>query len=82
MVWAVSLSSVELSPHVLTRRQLQHGYSEFDGEAELSPFTPPPVALPPAEFTSSASPKTVSERTSYYQVRLAFHSLPQVIREC
>ena len=27
-----------------------------------------------------ASPKAISERTSYYQVRLAFHSLPQVIR--
>ena len=28
-----------------------------------------------------ASPKAVSGRTSYYQTRLAFHSLPQVIRE-
>src|SRR3990167_10638523 len=28
-----------------------------------------------------ASPKAISERTSYYQVRLAFHSLPQLIRE-
>jgi len=29
-----------------------------------------------------ANPKVISERTSYYQVRLAFHSLPQLIREC
>ena len=36
-------------------------------------------ALPP-RGTRSASRKTVSERTSYYQIRLAFHSLPQVIR--
>jgi len=36
-------------------------------------------ALPP-RVTYTASRKTVSERTSYYQIRLAFHSLPQVIR--
>ena len=33
-------------------------------------------------FLLDASPKTISERTSYYQTRLAFHSLPQVIRKC
>ena len=38
----------------------------------------PSSALPP-EGTRDASPKAVSERTSYYQIRLAFHSLPQVI---
>jgi len=27
-----------------------------------------------------ASPKAISERTSYYQVRLAFHFLSQLIR--
>ena len=40
----------------------------------------PSSALPPKE-THDASPKAISERTSYYQVRLAFHSLPQVIRD-
>jgi len=29
-----------------------------------------------------ASPKAISRRTSYLQVRLAFHRYPQVIREC
>ncbi len=37
-------------------------------------------ALPP-RGTHNASPKAISERTSYYEVRLAFHSLPQVIRD-
>ena len=38
-------------------------------------------ALPPLVY-HTASPKTISERTSYYQIRLAFHSLPQFIRGC
>jgi hypothetical protein len=38
-------------------------------------------ALPPQVY-HTASPKTISERTSYYQIRLAFHSLPQLIRGC
>src|SRR3989344_2476645 len=42
----------------------------------------PSSALPPQQ-TSDANPKALSEKTSYYQVRLAFHSLPQVIqRNC
>ena len=43
------------------------------------PLFPPSSALPP-EDRPDANPKAVSERTSYYQVRLAFHFLPQVIR--
>ncbi len=39
----------------------------------------PSSALPPMG-TRDANPKAISERTSYYQVRLAFHSNPQVIR--
>ena len=35
----------------------------------------------PAENTRKASPKTISGRTSYYQARLAFHFLPQLIPE-
>ena len=36
-------------------------------------------ALPP-KGTRNANPKAISERTSYYQVRLAFHCFPHVIR--
>ena len=39
----------------------------------------PSSALPP-EGSLDANPKAISERTSYSQVRLAFHFLPQVIR--
>ena len=43
------------------------------------PLSIPSSALPP-EGKLNASPKTISERTSYYQARLAFHCLPQIIR--
>ncbi len=38
-------------------------------------------ALYPCKVIVEASPKTISGRTSYYQVRLAFHCVPQVIPE-
>ncbi len=37
-------------------------------------------ALPPENY-DGASPKAISGRTSYYQARLAFHYLPQLIPE-
>lgn len=37
-------------------------------------------ALPPLIILLHASPKAISERTSYLQVRLEFHRYPQVIR--
>ena len=37
-------------------------------------------ALPPAHEKYDASPKTISARTSYLQVRLAFHPYPHLIR--
>jgi len=69
---------MELSPHVLTP-ELSNWYSEFDWSRELSPYQDHPVLYPQSE-TLEASPKAISERTSYYQIRLAFHSLPQIIR--
>ena len=39
----------------------------------------PLSVLYPQRKTSEASPRTISGRTSYYQTRLAFHSLPQLI---
>src|SRR3989338_2365690 len=78
-VWAFPLSTMELSPHSLTAEFLAFWYSEFDWYAELSPYSHQPV-LYPQKGTFDASPKAISERTSYYQARLAFHSLPQLIR--
>ena len=70
---------MELRPHSLTA-PVRFWYSEFGWKDELSPFSFHPVALPP-EVIRDASPKAISERTSYFQVRLAFHSYPQLIRE-
>ena len=57
-------------------------YSEFDRGREISPCRSLPVLYPHRHIYSDASPKAVSERTSYSQIRLAFHSLPQVIPMC
>ncbi len=73
---------MELRPHGLTAA-LSIGYSEFDRDHEISPCWSLPVLYPPMHCLCDASPKAVSERTSYSQIRLAFHSLPQVIpRRC
>ena len=47
------------------------------GSVSLTPPSPS-SALPPA-LTQNASPKAISGRTSYLQVRLAFHPYTQVI---
>ena len=47
------------------------------GSVSLTPLSPS-SALPPA-LKSNASPKAISGRTSYLQVRLAFHPYTQVI---
>jgi hypothetical protein len=39
----------------------------------------PCSALPPVSLPAEASPKAISGRTSYLQVRLAFHRYPQLI---
>jgi hypothetical protein len=39
----------------------------------------PCSALPPVSLSAEASPKAISGRTSYLQVRLAFHRYPQLI---
>ena len=80
MVWAFSLATTELSPRSLTAVYTPR-YSEFDWFVGVSPITNHPV-LYPHGLKYDASRKTISERTSYYQIRLAFHSLPQLIRGC
>src|SRR5699024_1304107 len=41
---------------------------------------PSPIsALPPILYRLEASPKAISERTSYIRVRLAFHPYPHLI---
>ena len=47
------------------------------GSVSLTPLSPS-SALPPA-LMQNASPKAISGRTSYLQVRLAYHPYPQLI---
>ena len=70
---------MELSPHVLTPVELLRGIRSLFGHLRQSPKKAHSVLYLHAG-NYEASPKTISERTSYYRARLAFHFYPQVIR--
>jgi hypothetical protein len=69
---------MELRPHVLTAAQMS-GIRRLIGTTRFLPVGPFQCSTS-GHIYRDASPKAVSERTSYSQIRLAFHSLPQVIR--
>src|SRR3989344_1613445 len=72
---------MELRPHVLTATQ-KSGIRRLIGTTRFLPVGPFQCSTSRLIYRD-ASPKAVSERTSYSQIRLAFHSLPQVIpRRC
>ena len=72
---------MELRPHGLTAAQVR-GIRRLIGTTRFLPVGPFQCSTPTRAY-GDASPKAVSERTSYSQIRLAFHSLPQVIpRRC
>ena len=79
MIWAVSLSTTDLITRSLTP---VYGYLEF--VVYLDSVTPDGPLVQTALYlhyhSHEASPKAISERTSYLQVRLEFHRYPQVIR--
>src|SRR3989344_7745193 len=77
-VWAVSLSTTKLSPHGLTSCVNFPAFGVWLNCLRKSQGSPS-SALPPENNLADASPKTISGRTSYYQARLAFHFLPQLI---
>ena len=60
----------------------RHGWNGISGLIEFGTLTRPSSfrALPPS-LSLEAAPKCISGRTSYLQVRLAFHLYPQLIRE-
>ena len=79
MVWVVSLSTAELSSRGLTPA------IRLNGIRSLVRFGNPvrPLAHPvlyPRQLICKAIPKYISGRTSYFQVCLAFHPYPQLIR--
>jgi len=77
MVWAVALSTMELSPHCLTRRYPRRVFVVWLGAVSSRPLTHP-APYPPAS-DPTAAPKGISGRTSYLRVRLVFHPYPQLI---
>ena len=81
MVWAVSLSTMKLSPHRLTHALLVLAFAVCLGLVTSTwPRAHPALYLQdkrPAPRV--AAPQCISGRTSYLHVRLAFHPYPQVI---
>src|SRR3989344_4996483 len=68
---------MELRPHLLTAARAA-GIRSLIGITRFLPVDP--FQCSTSRYTyRNASPKAVSERTSYSQIRLAFHSLPHVI---
>ena len=78
MVWAVPLSTVDLITHRLTP-----GYESMAFGVYLNSVTQDgplvQIVLYLHDPNSEASPKAISERTSYLQVRLEFHRYPHLI---
>ena len=68
---------MELRPHLLTAARAP-GIRSLIGTTRFLPVGPFQCSTPRYTY-GDANPKVVSERTSYSQIRLAFHSLPQVI---
>ena len=79
MIWAVSLSTTDLITRSLTP---VYGYMEF--AVYLDSVTPDGPLVQTELYLHyplhEASPKAISERTSYLQVRLEFLRYPQVIQ--
>jgi|CZCA01.1.fsa_nt_gi hypothetical protein len=78
MVWAVSLSTMDLSTHSLTPKEQVAGIRSLTRFGNLGR----PLAQSVLYLLYSyleASPKAISGRTSYFRVRLAFHPYPHLI---
>jgi hypothetical protein len=67
MVWAVSLSTMKLSPHCLTPALRIHGIRSLVGFGNLGrPLVHPDLYH--RDGSREASPKAISERTSYHGI--------------
>ena len=72
MIWAVPLLCVKLIPHALTPVMYRRVFGVWlDLELRLTALLYPVLYHPTLNY--KANPKAISGRTSYYQVRLAFH---------
>jgi hypothetical protein len=78
MVWAVSLSTMDLSTHCLTPEIRVYGIRSLTGLG--NPWRAPhPISALPPQLILEASPKAISGRTSYLRVRLEFLRYPHLI---
>ena len=79
MVWAVSLLTTDLITRSLTPadKSLAFGVC-LNSVTRDGPLVQTVLYL--QDSCREASPKAISERTSYLQVRLEFHPYPQLIR--
>ena len=78
MVWAVSLSTTDLSTRSLTADHNSLAFGVYLNSVTLDgPLVQTELYL--HYPLHEASPKAISERTSYLQVRLEFHRYPQLI---
>ena len=78
VIWAVSLSTMELISHCLTPDHQFFGIRSLIGFGKLCGPLAHSVLYPHDTFPE-ASPKAISRRTSYLRVRLEFHRYPHVI---
>ena len=79
MVWAVSLSTMKLIPHCLTPVLSNNGIQSLIKFGRLVGPLAYSVLYHHCK-TDEANPRTISGRTSYIRVRLAFHHYPQLIQ--
>ena len=78
MIWAVSLSTTDLITRSLTPEDRYMVFAVYlDSVTPDGPFVQTELYLHYPFFEDS--PKAISERTSYLQVRLEFHRYPQFI---
>ena len=79
MVWAVSLLTTDLITRSLTPENQVFGIRSLTEFGNPMRAPSPNSALPPRLLLREASPKAISERTSYLQVRLEFLRYPHLI---
>ena len=78
MVWAVPLSTMDLITHRLTPGYKSMAFGVYlNSVTHDGPLVQTVLYL--HDSSSEASPKAISERTSYLQVRLEFHRYPHLI---
>jgi hypothetical protein len=79
VVWAVSLSTMKLSPHRLTHALAVLAFAVWLGLVTSTWPRAHPALYLQDSASRVAAPQCISGRTSYLHVRLAFHPYPQVI---